>query len=91
MKTCCRAKPPPKRKRRKPSRTSWPSCLKSNVAEVLAKLPELDLAAIEHLGGLEQTGQQRKGILGAIAERLLAEASKNEAAACESEQLYRAI
>ena len=36
------------------------------------------LAAIEHLGGLEQTGQQRKGILGAIAERLLAEASKNE-------------
>ena len=52
--------------------------LKGNVAEVLAKLPELDLAAIEHLGGLEQTGQQRKGILGAIAERLLAEASKNE-------------
>ena len=52
--------------------------LKGNVAEVVAKLPELSLDDIERLGDLEQTGQQRKGILGAIAERLLAEASKNE-------------
>ena len=52
--------------------------LKGNVSEVVAKLPELSLDDIERLGDLEQTGQQRKGILGAIAERLLAEASKNE-------------
>lgn len=52
--------------------------LKGTAAEVVASLPTLSLAETEHLGELEQIGQQRKGILSAIAERLLSEASKKE-------------
>ena len=39
------------------------------VDAVLAKLPELSTEEVERLGELEQVGQQRKGILGPIAER----------------------
>lgn len=52
--------------------------LKGNVDSVVSRLPELTLTQIERLGELEQAGQQRKGILGAIAERLLSEASQKE-------------
>lgn len=50
--------------------------LKGTVAEVVAKLPELEHDDLERLGELEQLGQARKGILGPIAETLLATASK---------------
>lgn len=49
--------------------------LKGKVADVVASLPDLTLEQLQHLGTLEQMGQQRKGILGAIAERLLASAA----------------
>lgn len=50
--------------------------LKGTVAEVLAKLSELTPDELGRLGELEQVGQARKGILGPIAETILATASK---------------
>lgn len=46
--------------------------------DVLKELPGLSLQEIEVLGGLEQEGQARKGILGAVAERLLESAARTE-------------
>lgn len=46
--------------------------LKGKVDEITAQLEHLSLDELERLGDMEQTGQQRKGVLGAVAERLLA-------------------
>ena len=45
---------------------------------MLKALPDLNLAETEALGELEQVGQARKGILGAVAERLLASAAEQQ-------------
>ncbi|OSI20393.1 hypothetical protein [Neisseria dumasiana] len=49
--------------------------LKQKQDDVLKVLPDLSFEEIEVLGGLEQEGQARKGILGAVAERLLEHAA----------------
>lgn len=49
--------------------------LKGTVKDVTAELPGMSTADIERLGELEQLGQQRKGILGAIAGLLLTRAA----------------
>lgn len=52
--------------------------LKNKQEDVLKALPDLNLAETEALGELEQVGQARKGILGAVAERLLASAAEQQ-------------
>ena len=52
--------------------------LKGKQDDVLKALPGLSLAEVEALGELEQVGQARKGILGAVAERLLESAAGSE-------------
>lgn len=49
--------------------------LKGTVKDVTAEFPGMSTADIERLGELEQLGQQRKGILSAVAELLLIRAS----------------
>lgn len=52
--------------------------LKGKQDDVLKALPGLSLAEVDALGDLEQVGQARKGILGAVAERLLESAAGGE-------------
>lgn len=52
--------------------------LKNKQDDVLKAIPGLSLASVEALGELEQAGQARKGILGAVAERLLESAAGSE-------------
>lgn len=52
--------------------------LKNKQDDVLKALPDLSLEEVELLGDLEQAGQARKGILGAVAERLLASAAEQQ-------------
>ena len=49
--------------------------LHGNVGEVVAKLPFLSLEQLQELGGLEQVGKSRQGILGPIADMLLTRAN----------------
>lgn len=50
--------------------------LEHNVQTVVASLGTMELADIEKLGEMEQTGAARKGVLSAIAEELLKRAEK---------------
>ena len=52
--------------------------LKGNVAQVVDAIPGLSIEDLTRLGDLEQTGGQRKGVLGAIAARLLDESSQQQ-------------
>ena len=45
------------------------------MGEVVAKLPFLSLEQLQELGGLEQVGKARQGILGPIADMLLTRAN----------------
>ena len=49
--------------------------LHGNVGEVVATLPFLSLEQLQELGGLEQVGKARQGILGPIADMLLTRAN----------------
>ena len=49
--------------------------LHGNVGEVVATLPLLSLEQLQELGGLEQVGKSRQGILGPIADMLLTRAN----------------
>lgn len=52
--------------------------LKGNVPSVVVALEGMLFTDIERLGDLEQQGQARKGVLGAIADKLLQRASITE-------------
>ena len=52
--------------------------LKGNVAQVVDAIPGLSIEDLTRLGDLEQIGGQRKGVLGAIAARLLDESSQQQ-------------
>ncbi|HLP97483.1 MAG TPA: hypothetical protein VK149_03460 [Sideroxyarcus sp.] len=68
--------------------------LKGSVAEVVAALAGMNAADIERVGDLEQQGKARKGILSAIAEKLLNHAADERAqliAAMSDEALAAAL
>ena len=58
-----------------PDREELAALLKNQQKDVLEAMSDLSFAELEMLGDLEQEGQARKGILGAVAERLLESAA----------------